>query len=347
MKKFILDKNYYIREPDYTGTAFLGESIRLGFEGRKLIADYYHEKYQTNIKNLIIPNLLDLIPTIKRISEKQQNKSEYREVLAIDDGHDFFPSLEYPDQRSHSISVSYLKEKREEIILIIDSFPPRKLDFETGKYKFHPSHHEFTKKLFSECDIPTYTNNALFQQDKYSCHTIAVGISRDICAINPTTNTYYIPNLLSLIKGRMEDQFSDCYFGIKLIDNFLRFSQFSNVIKKNQEKENRIIHPLKNETFDKFKERYLKLPENFNFYPKLKGLKYANLTEIQFYAAQLKAELKDKWLAHRSSFIEEAKKILRSNDEIKHEKLYEYSSHFLSNLNPDFKELIKQMNQIL
>lgn len=334
LKKFDRDDFYK------TGTDLSYKKEEKGFhvelypEGREVISQYYSNKYHTNIKFL---QYSDDIEDDQDIVQARDKKLEnYRKAFIIGD-------------QTHSELIVYLKEKDKECILYADS-----INICKNKYAL---------KMYDLMKIPLYIVDDIRQRDMYSCHTDALVMSRDITAKDDAKSTdYFFKNLFSQIEERSKNKskliadkadYKDApIYDAILPDFLLKTAQRSKFFSKHKEKTNPIIH--KNETYRQFLKRYqerLKImneeKDSFGFHSQtisryliLKGRKFADIIEIQFYLNQLQEFFKDNWTKKMSlEFITNAKATLRSQGPINereglHSFVEKYVATLQENLNP-------------
>src|SRR3990167_3063747 len=324
LKPFKPNEDYYSVLPHKYNHVFgepiqLGTYVLLGFDGKALITNYYADEYGINIQNDIVAMLEAIITDIKYISEQSaKNKvSDVRKAFVIDD---MIPG-------NHSNAVNYIRENNEEMIWFVNSI----------SFSSRTDYLQFADALFKGTGISFYTTNGKFQTDGFSCHTMVLAISKDACRKDSKTGTYQIQNLMERLKERIVEEVNNHFYIIKMPDEFLKVSTYSNFTIFNKETTNRVVHHQKNETLDSFKQRYtLYVPVShdkhvlLNDYPRQKGLKYAKIIEIQFYVEQMKQRMQN-WDQYRALFIKTAKDILKQDTKNRHVDLYAFANALIDN----------------
>lgn len=305
-------------------------------KGQALIAEYYNDKYHTNItfprkstvhrnvQRFFLLTLNEFANNSKQyINEAQQNTGDYRQafILGASD--------------LHATPVIYIREKNDEGILIVDS---------KGKNS------AIAKKIEETSKIKVYLVAEAGQSDDYSCYTHSLKIASDTTAMDPT-NTYYIPNLLTHIKDHAKEE--ETYYLTKLPNELLKTAQISSFVDthKEDESEGKIIHKKENLTL--FRQRYTDMDikilsktskmdaleeevkiKDISSYVRIKGIKFADLIEIQFYLNEIKKEVKTLTSEEIAAFISGSKQVLRSQGEPDEARpgLYDYADKFLADL---------------
>lgn len=283
--------------------------------GDELVAQYYAEKYHTLI-TIHEGDLLTFAAEInKYISEVRSKEGNCR--------HAFFVGA----TSMHCTPIIYLKENGTEAIFFADS---------KGINLF------VTEFIFEMAKINVYAIKESRQADGYSCYTDALVFCRDATAINEKTGEYYIPNLLNhLQKNSSFSSKTGVYEITQLPQKLLKTNQISNFT--DQENSTEIIH--KKETLVEFRKRYTDRgvsvckprdesaeEKDVSSYLRKKGIKYADVIEIQFYINQLKEKLGDLWTTDiGKEFIAEAKQIFLTQPAVHkgRQGLHEFAENFL------------------
>lgn len=264
MNKFGPDKHYKII-PDKV----VDSIAHLTHSGMELIIQYLNEKYNANIQQSDIPfyflqdveKYIDILNN--KISEARKNEVDFRFA--------WLPGT------THAVFIAYIKEGKEEAIFYSDS---------VGTEKKIPN---FSQKLAELTGVPVYASLEGRQADPYSCYVDALVFGRDVTGYNINTGNYRIPNLLSVLKDRVEQKLGHNSFEVKLPNELLKTSQLSKFTDFHTEEkgEDKLIH--KAETLTLFRERYSK-KALINDHEKIvstylaeKGMKYVDIIEIQFY----------------------------------------------------------------
>lgn len=315
-----------------------GFYVELYPEGRELINNHYSSKYNTNIAFLTHS---DDIGDDKDIAFARDKKIEnYRKAFIIGD--------------THSELIVYLKEKNKECILYADSI--------------NICGNAYALQLYDLMKIPLYIVDDIRQRDLYSCHTDALVMARDITAKDMKSEDYQYKNLFSKIETRSKNKsklllanenkkYVDAPIFDAILPNvLLKTSQRSEFVLKHYEKNHEKIH--KTESITKFLRRHterLKImseKENSHSFESrkvkryllLKGRKYADIIEIQFYLEQLKEIFSENWDKSRSlEFIKIAKIQLRSQGPIDtRDGLHAFVQKYID----DFQEKLNKQGQL-
>ncbi|MDI9818728.1 MULTISPECIES: hypothetical protein [unclassified Legionella] len=307
MNKFC-PKEYYIRQNEEILGKTIGERVELKPQGMLLVESYYADKYQAAISPAYLAECERITSRLSKIRENAKNYSNYRDALIVDQGFGY-----------HSFPYIYLKEDNQEIVLIVDSQGGKAL------------HRKVAEAMFKQTGITTYAVEDSYQSDNYSCHTGALAIAKD-CVAKETSGKYRLKNLLPTIKERAKVALdSPGFYWAKLPNELLKVPHLSQFVEEHEQASERPINK-KGASLRMFRDRF-KLNcggITINDYLRQKGLHFANIIEIQFYAEQLKeklkGKLKEKWL---EEFISDAKTILRNNTSPdSHELLFKYVSEW-------------------
>lgn len=262
-------------------------SIELKTKGILLLTQYYADKYAAKIT---IPQHLGVADSLSRFIKSAPNYlADFRNAQG-ENRQAFLIGI----MSGHGIPIIFIKDdKNEEGILLADSKG-------TSSYN--------ALQLQESLGIPVYAVKKGRQRDGFSCYADALIIGCECTARNISNGEYRIPNLLQQLKSRSTNL--DNYHVTLLPDNLLKTSQLSDFTKEHKEPNNPIIH--KNETLTDFRKRYTNEFAHPT-YLRAKGVKFADIIEIQFYLNQLKEKVGTKLTEIDSKlFIEESKKILKS-----------------------------------
>ncbi|ASQ46547.1 hypothetical protein [Legionella clemsonensis] len=327
MKKFVAG-NYYIRKPESIYSIAVGDRIELKPAGIELANNYYNEKYQSDLSYSPFGLYIE-----KEILESRKKETlDYRKAFIVNEG----SSPGY-----HSLSVIYIKENNDEILLLVDSQGSEDKEYQKI----------WAKNFFKKTGIPSYAVSDVFQSDNYSCHTASLTIAKDCTA--KINGQYKLTNLLTSIKERSEKPYEG-FAWAKLPDELLKVSQLSKFVKQHTEHSTRKVDQKKEKTLKEYRQSFtatVKIASeefHFNDYLRRKGLKLANAVEIQYYVEALQAEFatlqtefekvdtefkelqflfQHSWPKYRELFIKRAKEILKEKDP--QENLYRYASSFI------------------
>ncbi len=299
-----------------------GFAIKLSSEGKKLISNYYSDKYHTDITFLITYN--EIAENADILSAREKKIENYRKAFIVGDN-------------IHSELIVYLKEKDNEAFLHADSrgFSKNALD------------------LYDSVKTKIFVLENARQSDFYSCHTDALVMARDITAKDAKSNEYNTKNLLSTIEKRSQKKSkllkkykeyeNTPIFEAIIPDVMLKTAQIKKFIDKHKEQKNSLVHKKENliNFLNRYHEQLMIMSKSKKIYePKkvarylvLKGRKYADIIEIQFYLEQLKEMFSKNWDKDQSLlFIKNAKATLRSQGQIDdREGLHAYVEKFIEN----------------
>ena len=293
-------------------------------DGVELVAEYYAKKHRASIS---LPKqysqagsfFIDLASFSTSINEYLKDIRKG----GIDCRHAFLVGAATP----HASPIIYMRQNGEEGLLLADSMGGTTAGF--------------IATIIENLNIYVVEKPRL--SDFYSCYTDALVFCRDTTAMVGETNEYYIPNLLQALKARSMVRMG--YFAIKLPDELLKTTQLPEFLSANQENSrDRKIH--KKETLGLFRERYTeknvsvkrkKKPIDMASYARKKGIKFADIIEIQFYINQISQDTKDAFTdRERQLFIKQAKGILLSQGvpHVGRTGLYLFSREVIKRLNP-------------
>ncbi|MDX2346306.1 MAG: hypothetical protein QNK11_05505 [Legionella sp.] len=323
MKKF--DEALYYREDTV-------DEIQPTDRGLDLLIQYSHDKYSSNIcrpislyymnrsrggglaYGEIIPEYTSTFSIFSNYSDS--NINSYLKNIRQQSG-DCRKAFILIDGSKHAIFMVYIKEGNKEGILYSDSLS---------------SNSEVFRKIHAHTGIRVFSHTDQRQADSYACYVDALVFARDTTGIDPSTGQYKIPNLLGLLEEQ-QYQINAGYSLIKLPHILLKTAQISNFIRnhKNLDKSDEKIH--KNETLDKFRERYTE--SSRASYLKQKAIRYARIIQIQFYLNEIEKEL-DSPLSQdkKALFVKEAKKALKQGE------LHAFSESFLQECKPKNTEFV-------
>lgn len=250
-------------------------------EGRKLIIQYLHEKYHTNIREVMDDEDLE-----RSIEQARQVRGDFRQALIL-------------THATHATFILYLKENDQSALLCCDSLGKHEVDAIDLAYRY-------TIDVFYVLEGR--------QTDTYSCYIDALVFGRDTTRINPTTGDYDMPHLLSTLKnnrvghGRYKPS-DNRVFQARLPIELLKTAQRESFIAAHasDEDQSKIIH--QHETLAFFRERYsVKRPKQQSTYLLEKGYKYLTILQVQYYLNEIEAELcHDLPRVEKQAFIDQAK----------------------------------------
>ncbi|WP_419420496.1 hypothetical protein ACNVED_04135 [Legionella sp. D16C41] len=315
MKQFIFN-NYFILQQETIFGHAVGSRVELKPSGIEIAIRFYNRKYSTN---LTYHHNLDLIEfDIKRLRKKILNLRDYRQAFIINE-----KSLGH-----HSLTLLYIKENNEEILLVIDSQGTARKNKQL----------KFVKSFFKDTTIPTYAVEDAFQSDNYSCHTASLVVAKDCTAKHPD-GTYRLANLLKLIKERSDLPNEQGMAWAILPNELLKVPHLTDFIRKHTENSPKPIDTKQSKSLKQFRTQYkVKLEIDghsvkFNDYLRRKGINISKNIEIQFYLEQLFSafeelpnELKTQWPIYCDEFVQSAKCILKTQ---KDASLYQFASTFI------------------
>jgi len=335
MKKFDYEEFYEcIPEETYRVTdERFNVNVKLKAPGQALIAQYYNDKYKANI-------ICESDASFKRlaaiITEARRNETDdFRMGICLS----IFKPI-----TGHTTPIVYVKEGKDEGLIISDSLgtPPI-----------------IAQAIHAMTGLRVYTDFTKRQSDMTSCYTDGVVFCSIGAGKDPKTGQYRIPNILSKLRVKEE---KEGYSIINLPDEFLVLFQKSVAMAAQEEKAGRIIHKHKNaegkendETLPQHRARYskaltqesileiikkhkdepdFKVSETINTYLREKGLKFADLIEIQFYIEQLYEELGSVFtITIWEQFVENAKKELSSQGQLDSRPgLHDFAEQFLAKI---------------
>jgi hypothetical protein len=280
------------------------QDLKLFSPAVALIAQYYAEKYQTQISYIgeSEDNLLSALQSLK--NNKQDN---FRHAFVI-------------KKDTHDIPVIYLCEKGETALLFADSLGAKRSD---------------VMNLAIQSKMKVYAVMEQRQASDFGCTVDAVMFARDATAINAKTGEYRIPNLLSKLKSRATLE-NDSLYQAKLPDELLKTAQITRFVRFHQDDPRTIVH--KNESLDAFRDRYtdrqVRLPKSaalakqvdISSYLRMKSFKVADVIELQFYINQLHQQLGSQWSQSlRDQFVLDAKEARKKGEKT----LYQMAVNFL------------------
>ncbi len=303
-------KNYFDCSTDYW-TPDNVPYVKLSDQGTDVVAEYYNVKY--HLEHLSrMASVNDLILKLKSLEFKKKYctpDNDVRVPFIINSMVEIRRTL---TQSGHSSPTAYIKEEKKEAILYFDSLGST-LDAE---------------ELAKQTGLKVYTIQMGRQRDYYSCHTDALVFCRLMAAKDEKGN-YLIPNLLAFLEKNSIDSSKNPVV-VKLPDNLLITAQRLDFIQANK-KGDVIVHTGNKygpENIDMFlkhrpeKADYGKDAQPASDYLRQKGLKYANIIEIQFYLKQLETRLGSVFTKDlRKQFVKEAKEKLVSQGEVNHDNL--------------------------
>lgn len=283
--------------------------VQMKQTGIELVKDYYANKYKTNIS---LPPCKEIIfymnskTYLDEVREKSKTFKDYR--------HAFFIGA----SDTHAVPVIYIKENGQEGLLLADSL---------GVII------ENAKLLQESTGIDVYAVDLPRQADAVSCYNDAMVFCRDSTAKIAETDEYYIPNLLDELKTRATTTLNK-YHTTKLPNKLLKTAQISKFVTNNEKSDDEAsIHKTLNlkQFRNKYSDRLNWLAKLFKKkatanYLRLKGIKFIDIIEIQFYISEILKKF-DFPPSKQELFIQEAKKKLKSDS---NDRLYNFANDFIN-----------------
>ncbi|MHB1949719.1 MAG: hypothetical protein ACYCQI_16595, partial [Gammaproteobacteria bacterium] len=233
-------------------------------EGRELIAQYYAQKYQTNIEFphtyyeehhlKSFHDITDLVLDIKNhLLKARKHSGDYRLAFYIG------------ANKSHATPIIYIKEAGKEGILYADS---------NGVNEW------VVTQMQQNSGIRVFAIKDTRQADFYSCYTDALVFARDTTAIDPKTGKFRIPNLLQRLEDRSVEEKG--YYTTKLPDELLKTAQITEFVESHRQAIPTRAH--KDEDLTQFRSRYTAeasilthgkvVTKPISTYLRLKGIKF-------------------------------------------------------------------------
>lgn len=293
-------------------------------KGRELVEQYYAKKYRTNISfprdnSSYVDTTSFVFDINKYLTKAREKKEDHRQAFLLG------------AEATHAIPIIYVREDGKEAILYADS----------------KGINEWNIQQITDTGLKVYAIKEPRQSDSYSCYSDALVFGRDTTAKNKD-GSYKIPTLLSALKSSEKKEKN--YYSTKLPDELLKTSQIKEFTDYHTERSDRKIH--KNETIDQFRKRYTENAEvkshtknerkNISTYLRKKGIKYADIIEIQFYINELSREAGTLWSDEiRKNFIDQAKNELlkqQLSSENQRKGLYDFSKIFLDQVRIPIKD---------
>lgn len=336
------------------GNGIVGVEVN-SLSGQQLIYQYYEDKYLFKAKLIYSdsndPNLASKISAA--LEDVRKTKGDVRVPFFIS------------GYGNHTAPLIYIREGEEEAILYADSL---------GKVESQ------SRAINALTKIPVYTVNAGRQMDYHACHTDTMVFLRQATG-KKSGDELIIPNLLSFLKqnSQLKTNEQGEYYIAKLPHALLITSQSRGFIDKNRDPENKMsVH--KDKDLDTFREQYnietstrtmdelfaditalqTKDPQKekeemekekkglMNLYLYKKGIKYADIVEIQFYLEEINEQLNENHPSpltdeQKKDFISKAKAELKTQGPITHyisEKplvmsrpgLHQFAENYLENI---------------
>lgn len=324
-------------------------AVKLKPMGTKLIVEYYQEKYKADIAISYLDSIRNL--TDEKVDEtlfkkrydellkdiKSNTASEYRKAILIGSA------------GKHALSLIYLRENQQEVILLSDSF-----------YNIADTVAGLVKKIpLADSKIKFYCTAKRRQRDEFSCYADTLVMARDATAKDEKGN-YRVPHLVATLIARSDTQGKKQFDYTRLPDVFLKTSQYPEHVAYHRENFMKTIHTRMvdgkaiNETVNDYRGRYDDkdvVRRNFEKqsaepgYLRKKGLKFANIIEIQFYINQLKERLKTHWNdTLRNEFIKTAKEVLTKQGDATSDRagLRDFAEEFLKRFAKEIKVVPKE-----
>ncbi len=288
--------------------------------GRQMVADYYHNKYGSEIIFPVIEknDALHFVGYGDFAANPKPHIEEARRRAKVGlSTQDYRCTFFIGAEASHAFPISYIYEDGKEYLLLADSHgnsPLSSLGFASQMKKAQLG------------DINIHIVEGGWQAASFSCYSNTLVFGRTLTARNK--NGYVIPKLAAKLEERCEEITiaNNTFKKTLLPDEFLVASQINAFTNEHREKEPRPIHG--DETLQQFSSRYIlrgvllstkshKEGERKDLYDyiRIKGFKLVRLMEIQFYKEQLQQELGNNWNdGFAESFTAAAKKVLKSQD---------------------------------
>lgn len=279
-------------------------TIKLLPLARPLIANYYGDKYGSNIE--VVEDKRYWENVAKWIAEDKANPgkdSEYRKAYCVG-----VPAA------AHSTPIIYIQEKiGDEIvrgILLSDSI------------LCIPWRAAIIQNL---SEIPVYITGGTRQMDGVSCHLDALIYGR-IATAKTSEGEYSSLNLLQKLRGNakpIESSKGICY-ETKLPDEYLITAEGSGYFEEQKPEAKSIIHVRKDggkENILAFRDRYQSPYADSSGFKQTylieKAIKLADIVEIQFYIKQLQENLGPLWTSTaRNEFVQLSKEFLKSQGQL-------------------------------
>ncbi|RDI43431.1 hypothetical protein [Aquicella lusitana] len=319
--------------------------------GRELVIEYYKSKYQSNMVEDEINGLIFggeaiyekiaqyVVPLLREAQKKAANTDNFRELFMI-----------VSNYGKHITPILYIKENGRDAILAADT------GFYDNKKVANYLRYALKTKSESLKEMPVLTIEEIRQSDDYSCFADCLVFGRDATGF-VSHDQYIIPDLLHRLLERAETKegYEDGVLVTKLPDELLKTAARAAFINAHQEHPvGRKIYKDKslNEFHDKytdknilFKAKEVAKPTDVLAYARIKGIKLAELIEIQFYVDQFKAELGENFTSileedFRNRAKDEFKKQGINADNIRkgiHEIAEDFLAEVKNNLNRDRK----------
>lgn len=294
IKKFIMLRHYN----------HVKDKVTLRPLGIKLVVDYFKDKHHTNIK---LPqnkrnqycdwkDFLEDGEAIKSIISNQEN--------GVNKGEEYRVAILIGADDVHCSIIIYLNDGKDEAFLIADSL---------GGCQ------DKALALQKLTGIDVYRISNARQYDSFSCFTDALVFGRD-CTGKDNNGQYFFLDLLKALKDRSfdeetkENEIKNPHCRITLLpDYLLKTIQQDLFLKEHKESTNDKIYKDKNLleflSFYAINDGSKTIPG----YLFKKGLKLAEIIEIQFYINQLQEKLGSSFDSQQKKlFIKNAKQILRT-----------------------------------
>lgn len=288
MKRFNPD-NFYSKELNH----HCSESINLKKPGIELLAQYLHFKYGSNIT--WSPCFLICTEEINQLALQEQ--ASYRHAFIV---HNTI------GQTESSVFVAYIKENNQKAIIYSDA---------------KGSDRVLAKKLADTTELQVYASQKIRLSTAYLSHIDALVFARDITRINLETGNYYMPNLIEKLESR-----SFLFEGYKdfcMPNKLLKTSVFNELVLDEFDRNDASLTIHKHETLAAFRARFSYGDEPTYLHEK--GIKYADIINIQFYLNEVEQALgRNVSLVVKNKFINGAKNTLALS---KH--LHDFSENFL------------------
>lgn len=342
-----IPEDYYSSGIDYSILSDQhNEMTSFKIEGMKLIDQYYARKYNTQITILPLEmNVEDQFNgasnTILEKLRANREKQNDRQVFILHQNSN--------RQYAHATLIAYIRENAEDAILYADT---RGVD------------EKRVLQLKNSTKLPVYAVKEIRQVDGYSCYADAFVMAKDITG-KDVKNSYLLPDLLFKLKERCVKE--NDYYNVKLPNELLKTAQISKFLTLhiNATRANDKIH--KDFTLSQFREKYIIkdlkfysytareiVTKDVSGYLRLKGNKYANMIQIQYYINELKNINPLLTADSELIFFQIAKNILSSadNKENNNLALYQFTELFskilLNNTSTlDIKKLLPYLNAAL
>lgn len=270
-----------------------------------LIAEYYAWKYLANITLATQKSLsLDLHKAINH----GKGLPEYREAILVDFA------------KTHCVAITYLKQGDYQGLFVFDSTQ---------------SGHKHLMGALQSISIDIFSVEDTLQADHYSCHVHGMVAAREVTKMH--SGQYVIPDLLSFL-NKHSDKIGERYYAInKLPAALLIDSQLPGFITKYSLDEKDSEFVLSRKKYRDTVKTKFSGEKNISTYLLKKGLKFANILQIQFYLKEFENLVPADILTSniQKDFVKKAKNFLAENKSSKLNEvvsLHDFAQKFIEEL---------------